>query len=179
MFDEDTPSAKAMSCKERGNQRFKVRDDAGALRFYTEGLSHLQNLGSANAVPPDLAATLHANSAQVLLRQRRWLEAIEQCNSALQHDPMHAKAAWRGATAAMEVGMRDVASALVESSLIHNPHCAELLDIRNRLGPSPEPPFECPSDDDVEIKRWMPPAANVAMPPRSSVKPPPEKDKAD
>mmetsp|Transcript_28694 Transcript_28694/g.81080 ORF Transcript_28694/g.81080 Transcript_28694/m.81080 type:complete len:181 (-) Transcript_28694:30-572(-) len=178
---EGSPSDEAAGCKEQGNQCLKKRDYAGALRCYKDGLRHLQDSGAGSAAPPGLAAALHANSAQALLRLRRWLEAIEQCNAALQHDPAHEKAAWRGATAAMEVGMRDVASALVESSLLHNPHSAELLELRRRLGPMPDAPPERWHDSDdesLEPKRWALPAT-AAAPPRSAARPPPGKDKAD
>merc|ERR1712178_153785 len=118
-----------------------------------------------------LSAALHANSAQALLKQRRWLEAIEHCNAALRHDPAHAKAAWRGATAAIEVGMHAVAVSFVDSALEHNPQSEELLELRARLGPRPEPPCDGPdsNDEDIMVKEKPRPWETV---PAKSVAPP-------
>eukprot|EP00404_Azadinium_spinosum_P033341 CAMPEP_0180571706 /NCGR_PEP_ID=MMETSP1037_2-20121125/8859_1 /TAXON_ID=632150 /ORGANISM="Azadinium spinosum, Strain 3D9" /LENGTH=135 /DNA_ID=CAMNT_0022589035 /DNA_START=41 /DNA_END=445 /DNA_ORIENTATION=+ len=119
----------------QGEGRFAARDDVGALRCYAEGLAKLEGSGSGDS---SLLAALHGNSAQVLLRQRRWLEAIEHCNAALRSDPGHVKAAWRGASAALEVGMRDVAISFLEGALDMNPDCEELLALRAKLGPLPD-----------------------------------------
>ena len=135
-------------------------------------------------VAPDsdaqLVAALHANSAQALLKQRLWLECIEQCNAALRADPSHKKAAWRGATAAIEVSMHDVAVGFVEGALLLQPQCLELLELRQRLGPLPEPSCEdrVDSGDDVKVSPCRA-ASEWSAPPRRPRVAPPGKDKAD
>eukprot|EP00929_Paragymnodinium_shiwhaense_P019262 TRINITY_DN13206_c0_g1_i1.p1 TRINITY_DN13206_c0_g1~~TRINITY_DN13206_c0_g1_i1.p1 ORF type:complete len:225 (+),score=69.85 TRINITY_DN13206_c0_g1_i1:120-794(+) len=207
----------AQECKEKGNKRFQAKDDAGALRLYAEGLSILGNSvagkgeGPHDAPPlaghvshfralcmdpvsPEdvMAAALHANSAMALLRQRRWLEAIEHSNATLRHDPSNVKAPWRGATAAMEAGMREVAVAFVENGLEQHPKCRELTELRRKLGCGPEaednfglgPLGGCglsadagsETDEDIVVEKFkaMP---NWTLPVKKT--PPPGKDKAD
>eukprot|EP00747_Dinoflagellata_sp_TGD_P168114 gnl/TRDRNA2_/TRDRNA2_193778_c0_seq1.p1 gnl/TRDRNA2_/TRDRNA2_193778_c0~~gnl/TRDRNA2_/TRDRNA2_193778_c0_seq1.p1 ORF type:complete len:234 (+),score=56.58 gnl/TRDRNA2_/TRDRNA2_193778_c0_seq1:87-704(+) len=199
MLEADSPRTAAARCKELGNRCVAAKDSAGALRHYAEGLALLRDAsGSSTAdAPPldqpsdlarlcglkpstvtalgDLSATLHANSAQVLIRDRRWLEAIEHCNAALRHNPSHTKAAWRGATAAIEVGMHDVAVSFVENGLGYNPECKELLELRQRLGPLPDQEWSPPGGDseDIDIgalkaaqqRPWQPPAPQPKMKP--------------
>lgn len=157
MLELDSPRSRASKCKDHGNRCFTAQDNSGALKSYKEGLHLLKGIEPA-AVPASLAAALHANSAQVFMRQRCWLEAIEQCNEALRHDPKHIKAAWRGAKAALEVDMRDVAISFLENSLDCNPGCAELLELRNKLGPLPDSVRGSTSDDDEGTleKPWRP-----------------------
>merc|ERR1712070_469885 len=119
----------------------------------------------------------HANSAQALLKQRRWLEVIEHCNAALRHDPAHAKAAWRGATAAIEVGMHAVAVAFVDNALEHNPQSEELLKLRERLGPLPDLPRDDSDSNDEYIRVDDKPRPWETVPAKSVA--PPGKDKAD
>ncbi|CAK9082406.1 unnamed protein product [Durusdinium trenchii] len=82
---------------------------------------------------------------KALMKQRKWLEAIDQCHAALRFDPAHTKSSWRGAMCAIEVGMHDVAVAFVESGLDENMVSTELLELRRRLGPLP----------DVELHKGM------------------------
>ena len=128
--------ADALQCKEHGNGCLLDSDGEGALRFYGEGLVALRLLklraGDLSAVW--LAATLHANSAQALMQEGRWKEAVFQCQDALSYDPEHAKAAWRGATAAAKAGMLHNAASFVENGLQHNPECVELLVLQARIG---------------------------------------------
>eukprot|EP00927_Polykrikos_kofoidii_P011371 TRINITY_DN14818_c0_g1_i1.p1 TRINITY_DN14818_c0_g1~~TRINITY_DN14818_c0_g1_i1.p1 ORF type:complete len:215 (-),score=49.53 TRINITY_DN14818_c0_g1_i1:122-766(-) len=132
-----------------------------------------QLAGCASHVVSDrdkLAAVLHANSAQVFIRQRKWLESIEHCNAALRHDPSHPKAPWRGATAAIEVGMREVAVSFVETGLEEHPQCPELLSLQRRLGPLPEASESAggadnSDDENLTAPRWVPPK-NFELPPR-------------
>mmetsp|Transcript_34301 Transcript_34301/g.91661 ORF Transcript_34301/g.91661 Transcript_34301/m.91661 type:complete len:185 (-) Transcript_34301:273-827(-) len=178
--------SEAWTCKERGNQRFAQRDARGALRFYREGLRVLDGVDAA-LKPTELEVALNANCAQAFLGQRKWLEAIEHCNAALRCDPTSAKASWRGATAAIEVGMRDVAVSFVESGLEENPACPELLALRKKMGSDQkeEGPFAVNSggrppdsdSDDCEVEHWRKSTSNWAVPERA--RPPPHKDKAD
>merc|ERR1740130_2137643 len=99
--------------KKLGNNRLSRGDSSGALQFYLEGIAivdgnaqfeatvaePLQATGALSSLCADgdgkssvsalssLGAALHANSAQVMLKKRRWLEAIDHCNAALRHDP--------------------------------------------------------------------------------------------
>ncbi|CAE8625110.1 unnamed protein product, partial [Polarella glacialis] len=88
-----------------------------------------------------------------LMKQRRWIEAIDHCNRALRHDPAHSKSSWRGATAAIEVGMHDVAFSFVENGLEETPECEELLELSRKLGPLPDSPRQLPpgGSDDEEM----------------------------
>ncbi|CAK0891686.1 unnamed protein product [Prorocentrum cordatum] len=130
----------------------------------------------------------HGIGQWALLRQRRWLECIEHCTAALRSDPAHVKAAWRGATAAMEAQMHDVAVSFVEGALEADPGCAELLELRRKLGPLPDGPDARPpgggdsSDEDVAVQRWATSRTEAA--PCSGglprlVRAAPSKDKAD
>jgi len=188
MLAEDSPRSGAASCKDRGNRRFAARDDAGALGFYTHGISLLSSLDST-AVPTceavvhataELAAALHANAAQVLLRQKRWFEALEHCNGALKRNPAHTKAAWRGATAAIELGMHEVAVSFVENGLVQTPDCQELLELHQRLGPVRDIEFDddaMGNDDNVGEFKYFLPKGRVPAP-KKRVQPP-GKEKGD
>ncbi|OLP79681.1 Peptidyl-prolyl cis-trans isomerase D [Symbiodinium microadriaticum] len=159
--------------KERGNRKLAAKDFEGALCIYAEALRDLDALlepgrGDASSVK-QLAAALHSNSAQALMKQKRWLEAIDRCHAALRYDPSHSKSSWRGASCAVEVGMRDVAIAFAENGLLQNPSCAELLDLRSRLGPLYTPQSDGDgygtadfadggSDDEIRPASWHLPA---------------------
>mmetsp|Transcript_60684 Transcript_60684/g.112586 ORF Transcript_60684/g.112586 Transcript_60684/m.112586 type:complete len:178 (+) Transcript_60684:35-568(+) len=172
---EDPPLEVARRCKEEGNKRYVARDDPGALSRYREGLEALSGNTDTDALA--LIAILHANVAQVMLRQKRWLEVIESCTEALKYDPNHAKAAWRGAQAAREVGMRDVAISFVENGLVQDPNNKELLALRREFGPLPDGPplvWEENEEDYVLEKAWQPPPS---FKPKHI--PVPGKDKAD
>ena len=180
--------AAALDCKERGNRRLAAKDSAGALNWYKEGLAHLERESLAGGGPRTavaLAVALHSNSAQALLKQRHWLECVDQCHAALRLDPASVKAAWRGATAAIEAGMHDVAVALVENALLEEPQCQELLELRKRLGPLPDAArggdgWDSGNDEDFDLPTWKAPPSVGAppLPPRRPP-PPPGKDKAD
>lgn len=189
----ESPRTAAAGCKDRGNRRFAARDDAGALRFYAQGIELLGDTatntappyldGKAMEVSPEaqLGAALHTNSAQALFRLRRYIEAIEHCNKALACNPAHAKATWRGATAAIEVGMHDVAVSMVDNGLLWNPECPDLVKLRTHLGPLPEhegvgADDAGSGDEDFKLQRWCIPATD---PPVVRQPPPPDKDKAD
>ncbi|CAE7318579.1 Ppid [Symbiodinium necroappetens] len=155
--------------KERGNRKLAAKDFEGALCIYAEALRDLDALlepgrGDASSVK-QLAAALHSNSAQALMKQKRWLEAIDRCHAALRYDPSHSKSSWRGASCAVEVGMHDVAIAFAENGLLQNPSCAELLDLRSRLGPLSDGDgygaadyADGGSDDEIHPASWHLPA---------------------
>mmetsp|Transcript_111788 Transcript_111788/g.216597 ORF Transcript_111788/g.216597 Transcript_111788/m.216597 type:complete len:202 (+) Transcript_111788:39-644(+) len=193
---DEAPLDRALACKEHGNKRLAVRDAAGALRFYLQGLEHFppedeggggypvvsSTTSKSRPLPhQEVVAQLHANSAAALIKQRRWLEAIEHCNAALRHDPAYVKAAWRGATAAIEVGMHAVAVSFVDNALQESPGCVELLELRKRLGPLPDDQNGgCDSSDDtIEIKPWAKPPTSTAAAPVPRPTPAPDKEKAD
>merc|ERR1712217_859757 len=104
--------------------------------------------------------------------------AIEHCNDALRYDPSHVKAAYRGATAAIEVGMRDVAISFLDNALVESPDSQDLLEMRSKLGPLPEGPAPAPpggadnDEDDVKISRW---SDRQWAPPPKAPPPPPDK----
>eukprot|EP00434_Breviolum_minutum_P005457 symbB.v1.2.004808.t1/scaffold270.1/size246978/19 len=122
--------------KERGNRKLASGDTGGALQLYSEALQELESVEEGMDAA-QLAAILHSNSAQALMKQKKWLEAIDRCHEALRCDPSHTKSSWRGATSAIEVGMQEVAIAFVEAGLEENASSTELLELRKRLGPLP------------------------------------------
>eukprot|EP00811_Abedinium_folium_P004904 NODE_14517_length_1103_cov_10.167008.p2 GENE.NODE_14517_length_1103_cov_10.167008~~NODE_14517_length_1103_cov_10.167008.p2 ORF type:complete len:189 (-),score=59.83 NODE_14517_length_1103_cov_10.167008:276-842(-) len=184
MLEEPSPRSQALQCKERGNRQI-TKDPDAALRLYKEGLDALvAGIRDETDRPQELLAALHANSAQVHLRQRRWLEAIEACNAAVKHQPSHAKAAWRGATAAIEVDMHNVAVSFVSNGLLANPYCKELLELQARFGALPDIPPDSDNEDEHDIvastfDRWKPPEGSTVPPRRAMAAPPADKDKAD
>eukprot|EP00931_Biecheleriopsis_adriatica_P063168 TRINITY_DN38217_c0_g1_i1.p1 TRINITY_DN38217_c0_g1~~TRINITY_DN38217_c0_g1_i1.p1 ORF type:complete len:209 (+),score=51.47 TRINITY_DN38217_c0_g1_i1:38-628(+) len=193
-IDEAAVLSRATELKERGNKRLAAKDGTGALRNYTEGLQELQCLlgedrGTPCSEAQKLATALHSNAAQALMKQRRWLEAIDRCHSALRWDPSHAKSSWRGASCAIEVGMHDVAVAFVEKGLLECPDCMELLQLQRQLGTLPEPPAPLPpgggSDDedicpsDFRLPSEAEKAEKAAAQPRRAPPPKPGKEKGD
>lgn len=140
--------------KERGNRRLAGGDSAGALSLYFEALQEAESDEGPELA--QLAAILHSNSAQALMKQRKWFEAIDQCHAALRFDPAHTKSSWRGATSAIEVGMHDVAVAFVEAGLEENVTSQELLELRKRLGPLPDVDLQRDDSDDHSLSpsKW-------------------------
>eukprot|EP00933_Yihiella_yeosuensis_P038707 TRINITY_DN32638_c0_g1_i2.p1 TRINITY_DN32638_c0_g1~~TRINITY_DN32638_c0_g1_i2.p1 ORF type:complete len:255 (+),score=51.51 TRINITY_DN32638_c0_g1_i2:35-766(+) len=135
-----------------------------------------------------LAVSLYANSAQACLNQRLWLEAIDHCNHALRFDPAHTKSSFRGATAAIEVAMHEVAIAFADGGLAYSPCCPELLELRKKLGPLPESPRQLPpgggggSDDEIDLKIWRLPTEREKASKRMELRrgpQPPGKEKGD
>eukprot|EP00435_Cladocopium_sp_Y103_P059681 s2083_g21.t1 len=146
--------------KERGNRKLAGGDSAGALRLYSEALQEVESAESDEGYEgpelAELAAILHSNSAQALMKQRKWFEAIDRCHAALRFDPGHTKSSWRGATSAIEVGMHDVAVAFVEAGLEEDGTSQELLELRKRLGPLPDVDLQRVDSDDGSLSpsKW-------------------------
>ncbi|CAJ1431270.1 unnamed protein product [Effrenium voratum] len=126
-MEEEDLIAHCEELKERGNRKLAAGDSAGARRLYTEALGSLEEKGTGSKAN-QLSAVLHSNTAQAFMKQQKWFEAIDQCHAALRFDPSHTKSSWRGATCALEAGMRDVAIAFAENGLEHNETCEELLE---------------------------------------------------
>ncbi|CAK9081443.1 unnamed protein product [Durusdinium trenchii] len=183
-MDNDTDwLVRCKELKERGNRRLATGNSAGALQFYAEALQHLDtsNGDTKGADATQLAAILHSNSAQALMKQRKWLEAIDQCHAALRFDPAHTKSSWRGAMCAIEVGMHDVAVAFVESGLDENMVSTELLELRRRLGPLPDVELHKDDGDEssMDPSQWHLPSEQDKVAKRHTAqKPlPPDKEK--
>ncbi|ELU18522.1 hypothetical protein CAPTEDRAFT_219848 [Capitella teleta] len=78
---------KAEREKDKGNEAFRSGDYEEALLYYQRSIS----------IIPSVAAT--NNRAQIYLKMKRWLSAIDDCNSVLKMDASNIKALLRRATA--------------------------------------------------------------------------------
>lgn len=119
--------AAAERYKVEGNEKLKADDTEGALACYASGIAlasqeisdFVGGLDQAHQLEPakKLLAQLLSNRAHVLLSLERYAEAVEDCQQAVLVDRENSKAYWRGTTAALKLGQRDVAAELLRQGL--------------------------------------------------------------
>ncbi|KAL3932896.1 MAG: hypothetical protein SGARI_003840, partial [Bacillariaceae sp.] len=94
-----SPATTATEWKQKGNVFFSSKQFPEAVEAYQKGLRVLQESdlvsssasSSSSAAALQLAAILHTNTAQVLTKMRRFQQAEQEANKALEMDPGHIK----------------------------------------------------------------------------------------
>ena len=114
--------AAAREQKEKGNDRFRNKDLAAALRHYTRGLDLL---------PTDDTEERHlilGNRAMVLLQQEKLAEAESDCSEAIKANPKWAKAWHRRGVAKHRSGRLEEALQDLEQALKLEPNSQSTMD---------------------------------------------------
>lgn len=86
--------------KADGNAKLTEGDYKGALQSYTRGIEAAKEVGLSG----NLLSQLYSNRAQAHSKLNDHEKAVDDCESAVKHDPNNGKAYWRGANAAMKAG---------------------------------------------------------------------------
>lgn len=119
--DEDSPPLgaspedlllSAVSCKESGNNAFKVGDLATAARHYRKGANQIKKINQANTGDDQvkqLLLTLHSNLSMVCFKQKKHKMSRDAATKALEIDPNHVKALYRRGVAHRALGDLDSA----------------------------------------------------------------------
>lgn len=109
--------------KNEGNRAFTGGDLYGALEEYKEGWKVIEYLNEESVASYDpltensktllrtLHVTLQSNMAMVYLKLENYREAMKAADTALKHDPNHAKSLFRRGTARAHIGMHEEAKA--------------------------------------------------------------------
>uniref|UniRef100_A0A7S0YPB6 peptidylprolyl isomerase n=1 Tax=Hemiselmis tepida TaxID=464990 RepID=A0A7S0YPB6_9CRYP len=94
----------AEQCKQDGNKAFKKGDWEGAVGLYLEGVAAVDTMMMHPA--EDVKCACYANMAVALMKQEKWKEAIDACDSALKIEERNVKALLRRAQCGIKVGGR-------------------------------------------------------------------------
>ncbi|GIM08199.1 hypothetical protein Vretimale_12284 [Volvox reticuliferus] len=130
-LDEDlTPEERAENYKTQGNNKLRLaqseKADVAARRtLLREAVQSYSNGLEVHATNPRLNAVLHANRAHVHLLLGNFRKAFEDSLAAKQFEPGNVKAIFRGARAALKLGLWDQCLMLCEEGRAVDPRSTE------------------------------------------------------
>lgn len=117
---------RADGLKKRGNECLKANTKSAAkeaLEFFTAGLE-------VRCDDNVLNAQLLSNRAHVRILLRQFVEAVDDCRKAIEHDPKNMKAYWRAARASLNLDLCRNAIEFCEGGLRQDPNDAEMMKLR-------------------------------------------------
>jgi len=96
-----------------GNEYFKNQDFENASAKYEKILRYLVEVGTSKEeddMLDELRSVIHSNNAACLLKEKKFAQAQEHCNKALERNPKNVKAMFRRAQAKMQLKDFDAAT---------------------------------------------------------------------
>ena len=118
----------ANTMKDQGNSAFNKGEYIEARKLYTEGINSIASLQLTSPEERNLIAALYCNRGATYLKEKRYDEAVNDCELALKSNPEYLKAytrKWRGLLA---LGHFGEARFLLEKGLHHFPREKSLTD---------------------------------------------------
>lgn len=118
----------ANTLKDQGNSAFNKGEYIEARKLYTEGINALASLQPTSPEESSLLAALYCNRGATYLKEKKYVEAVNDCELALKSNPEYLKAytrKWRGL---MALGHFGEARFLLEKGLHHFPREKSLTD---------------------------------------------------